>query len=185
MGKQYDLHVYSLLCAMLQHLGRLIDALFSLGCLPQSLSVSYDPSRSLSHERSSKPHSSWCRRVKLPKSRARGDRPTEMDLDRGPSRRPVVASAHRVDRRRGPSDEARVRGTNVGRARERRWIYSIAMSSVVDARTVMETTPARRHHLHHHRHRAAVGVTARARRWARPSVAVTARVDGNVEEGGA
>jgi hypothetical protein len=58
------------------------------------------------------------------------------------------------------------------------------MASVVDARTVMETTPARRHH-HHHRHRAAVGVTARARRWARTSVAVTARVDGNVEEGGA
>jgi hypothetical protein len=58
------------------------------------------------------------------------------------------------------------------------------MSSVVDARTVMETTPARRHHRHHHRPRAAVGVTARARRWARTSVAVTARVDGNVEEGG-
>ena len=56
------------------------------------------------------------------------------------------------------------------------------MSSVVDARTVMETTPARRHHRHHHRPRAAVGVTARARRWARTSVAVTARVDGNVEE---
>lgn len=96
-----------------------------------------------------------------------------------------VASAHRVDRRRGPSTKSARPSDERGRRDGETWIEYIAMSSVVDARPVVETTPARRHRHHHHRHRAAVGVTARARRWARPSVAVTARGDGNVEEGGA
>ena len=116
------------------------------------------------------------------------DRPRRISTEAQPlasARRPGPASAHRVDRRRGPSTKSARPRDERGRRDGETWIEYIAMSSVVDARPVVETTPARRHHHHHRRHRAAVGVTARARRWARPSVAVTARGDGNVEEGGA
>ena len=68
MGKQYvcDLHVYSLLVQLCKG---------ALGCLPQSLSVSYDSSISLSHERLSKTYSSWCERVKIrPRAWASGTR---------------------------------------------------------------------------------------------------------------
>ena len=117
MGKQYNLHVYSLLVVQCCSTP-LIDAFFFARASTQSLSVSYDPSRSLSHERSSKPHSSWCERVKIRVMTHHESLPFDPDPDPDaiPSRYPLGPGAGEwTVRARGRGPRRRWRGDDATR----------------------------------------------------------------------